>query len=84
MPARQTYRARVYEDITSKIEKRLPGFLPGDELPPDHELKAWYGCSLQPVLRAMEDLDRDGWVERRQGKRTVVAQNPPTGGSGTE
>lgn len=83
MPARQTFRAQIYEDLSGKITRKVPGFLPGDRLPTDHELTAWYGCSMQPVVRAMEDLSRDGWVDRRQGKRTFVAQDPPTGGTGT-
>lgn len=44
----------------------------GDILPSDRELAEQFACSLQPVLRAMRELDRAGHVERRRGARTVV------------
>jgi GntR family transcriptional regulator len=44
----------------------------GASLPSDRELATQFGCSLQPVVRAMEELVRKGIVQRRPGAATTV------------
>lgn len=51
------------EDI---IEKRLR---PGDRLPTYHQLRERFGTSIGPILNAIEMLEEEGWVERRDGRR---------------
>ncbi|MBN1261012.1 MAG: GntR family transcriptional regulator [Anaerolineae bacterium] len=48
---------------------------PGDALPSEWELSDYYGTSRLTVRRALDDLSREGWVRRRHGVGTFVA-NP--------
>ncbi len=48
---------------------------PGDALPSEWELSEYYGASRLTVRRALDDLSREGWVRRRHGVGTFVA-NP--------
>jgi GntR family transcriptional regulator len=50
---------------------------PGDPLPADREVAEKFQCSLQPVVRAMDELVRAGLIERRSGRRTVVLRRQP-------
>lgn len=72
---RVPYRRAIADDIKSKI--RAGEYEPGQQLPRQYELAAAYGCSLEPVKRALEDLERDGWTYTQQGKGTFVAADPP-------
>lgn len=72
---RVPYRRAIADDIRSKI--RRGDYKPGEQLPYQHELATAYGCSLEPVKRALEDLERDGWTYTQQGKGTFVAADPP-------
>jgi DNA-binding GntR family transcriptional regulator len=49
----------------------------GSKLPSDKEIAEQFGCSVQPVLRAMESLARKGLVLRRPGAATTVQSQPP-------
>lgn len=72
---RPTYRATIVADITAKINS---GEWPPDHrLPSQRELAATYGCSVQPVIMALEDLERDGLLEPRQGVGWFVAGSAP-------
>lgn len=57
------------ELITQQILK------PGDALPSEFELSEYYGASRLTLRRALDDLSREGWVRRRHGVGTFVA-NP--------
>lgn len=72
-----TYRQQVADGIIAKI--RNGEYAPGEKLPTRPELAAEYRCSVEPVIRAQEDLERAGWVETRQGKGVYVAEHPPNG-----
>ena len=45
---------------------------PGDLLPPERELAERYGCSLITVRRALDELSREGRLERTRGRGTFV------------
>lgn len=49
----------------------------GSALPADRWLADKVGCSLQPILRAMDQLARRGLVRRRPGAVTVVGACQP-------
>lgn len=70
-----TYRQLVADGIIAKI--RSGEYQPSQKLPTRPELAAEYGCSVEPVIRAQEDLERAGWIETRQGKGVFVADRPP-------
>lgn len=61
---------QVYVDLRSALDS---GELKvGERLPPERELARMYGCSLITVRRALDELSREGRVERRQGRGTTV------------
>ena len=51
-------------------------WVPGERLPTERKLAAEYGCSLITVRRALEELVREGRVERTRGLGTF-AKSPP-------
>lgn len=77
MSTRVPFRQRIVAGIIEKI--RSGEYLPGQQLPTRPELAAEYGCSVEPVIRAQEDLERAGWVETHQGKGVFVVASPPIG-----
>src|SRR5262249_50736553 len=46
---------------------------PGERLPSQTELMRKFCVSDRTVLRSLEDLRRDGWIVRRRGSGTFVA-----------
>lgn len=61
---------QVYLDLKSAIDG---GELrPGDRLPPERELAQRYGCSLITIRRALDELSREGRLQRHQGRGTFV------------
>lgn len=63
---------RTYETILARI---VAGELAaGAMLPSEHEIARELGVSQGTARKALMELDREGVVERRQGKGTFVAQ----------
>jgi DNA-binding GntR family transcriptional regulator len=75
MPTRPAYRRQIVADIIEKIDNGT--LRPGEQLPYDREIADQYGCSIVPVKAAMDELSIRGYVDRRQGKGTFVAESPP-------
>jgi GntR family transcriptional regulator len=48
----------------------------GDQLPPERELCHDYGCSLITTRRALDELVREGRLERTRGRGTFVRRPP--------
>jgi len=48
----------------------------GDRLPTERELAASFGCSLITVRRALDELAREGRLERTRGRGTFVTEPP--------
>ena len=48
-----------------------------DPLPSESQLASRFNLSRATVRRAIESLEADGWVRRRQGLRTVLTRLPP-------
>ena len=70
-----TFRQIITDGITAKI--RAGEYRPGQQLPTRKELADEYGCSVEPVIRAQEDLEHAGLIETRQGKGVFVVEVPP-------
>ena len=71
---------RIYGDLVALI---AAGRWDADgRLPTEHELVEQYGVSRSTVSRAMQQLARDGVVERRRGAGTFVAGKPPGAAAG--
>jgi GntR family transcriptional regulator len=61
---------QVYLDLRHGLDARR--WTPGDQLPTERELAATYGCSLITVRRALDELVREGRIERTRGRGTFV------------
>lgn len=68
----------MYQQIVDQISARvLAGdWLPGQALPSIRELAAGSQVSVITVKRAYEELERAGLILTRQGKGSVVADQP--------
>lgn len=71
-----TYRAeqpkfiRLAETLRARIADGT--YPPGTRIPSEPQLSREHGISRPTVVRALELLKRDGWLEARQGYGTVV------------
>jgi GntR family transcriptional regulator, N-acetylglucosamine utilization regulator len=61
---------QVYLDLRAALEAGEHRV--GDRLPPERDLARLYGCSLITVRRALDELSREGRLQRRQGRGTFV------------
>jgi GntR family transcriptional regulator, N-acetylglucosamine utilization regulator len=61
---------QVYVDLRAALESGE--FRIGERLPPERELARMYGCSLITIRRALDELSREGRLQRRQGRGTFV------------
>lgn len=61
---------QVYLDLRAALDSGEYGV--GDRLPPERDLARLYGCSLITVRRALDELSREGRLQRRQGRGTFV------------
>src|SRR5215472_6195814 len=69
-------RERLAAALASAVERR--DLLPGTRLPPERDLAAQLGVARTTVSAAYELLEKQGLVDRRQGRGTHV-----TGADGT-
>jgi GntR family transcriptional regulator len=65
---------QVYLDVRAAIE--AGEWSVGDRLPAERDLALRYGCSLITVRRALDDLSREGRLERARGRGTFVTAPP--------
>ena len=68
---------QVYLDLLSSLD--AGAWRPGDQLPTERDLATHYGCSLITVRRALDELVREGRIERTRGRGHV--RPPSTAGS---
>ena len=61
---------QVYLDLRAALDAGEHAV--GERLPTERELATLYGCSLITVRRALDELSREGRLERRQGRGTFV------------
>lgn len=72
--ARGTLHAQLYDALRDRIQRGE--FAPGDRLPTESELVTLYGVSRMTVRRALDELRRDGLVERKPALGTFVRDQP--------
>ena len=65
---------QVYVDLRAALA--ADEWRPGDQLPTERELAERYGCSLITVRRALDELTREGRLERTRGRGTFVTELP--------
>ena len=62
-----------HEELTQTLRELVVTLSPGERLPSQTELMRQFGVSDRTVLRSLDDLRRDGWIIRRRGSGTFVA-----------
>lgn len=65
---------QVYLDLRAALDARE--WKPDEQLPTERELAERYGCSLITVRRALDELTREGRLERTRGRGTFVTELP--------
>ena len=65
---------QVYLDLSAALA--AGEWKRGNRLPTERELAATYGCSLITVRRALDELSREGRLERTRGRGTFVTAPP--------
>lgn len=65
--------AQVHRDLRGLIDQGMPV---GMQLPTENEMATIYGISRITIRQALAALAEDGYVERRQGTGTFVADRP--------
>lgn len=65
----------LYHQLYSSLLERITGgeFAVGDALPPERRLATDYGVSRITVVKALDLLEREGWIDRQHGRGTFVA-----------
>ena len=61
----------IQDDLRKKIADGI--YPPGTRLPPDSELHQHYNVNRLTMIRALEDLSREGLIIRQHGSGTYVA-----------
>jgi GntR family transcriptional regulator len=66
----------LYEQISHNLREIILGgsLESGETLPPEWELAELYGVSRMTVRRAIDDLVRQNWLNRRQGVGTFIGK----------
>jgi GntR family transcriptional regulator len=67
-----------YVRLAQTIQRRIEDgtYAPGTRVPSENQLVQAFGMSRPTVVRALELLKRDGWLESRQGYGTIVRDRP--------
>ncbi|WP_326721719.1 GntR family transcriptional regulator [Streptomyces sp. NBC_00243] len=65
---------RLAQTLQGRIEDGT--YPPGSRVPSENQLVQSFGMSRPTVVRALELLKRDGWLESRQGYGTIVRGRP--------
>jgi DNA-binding LacI/PurR family transcriptional regulator len=66
-------RRTKHEELTRTLRELVDQLPAGERLPSQTELMRQFSVSDRTVLRSLEDLRRDGWIVRRRGSGTFVA-----------
>ncbi|MFV8188147.1 GntR family transcriptional regulator [Streptomyces sp. AF1B] len=67
-----------YVRLAQTMQRRIEDgtYPPGTRVPSENQLVQAFGMSRPTVVRALELLKRDGWLESRQGFGTIVRGRP--------
>lgn len=67
----------LYYQVYQSILERIQGgeFSEGDLLPPERRLVEEYGASRITIVKALDMLENDGFIDRQHGRGTFVASS---------
>lgn len=67
----------IYRKIATQLRDEISAlYIPGDLLPPEHQLAERFDVNRHTVRRAIDELVQDGLVRRHQGLGCRVVQKP--------
>jgi GntR family transcriptional regulator len=66
--------ATKHERLLRELVDHVRRLEPGERLPSERELSERHGVARQTLRRAVDELERDGYVVRRHGSGTYVVQ----------
>lgn len=72
MMKRKNISDQLFEVLKKKIETQV--WSPGDYIPSESQLTKEYSVSRSSVRDAIQSLVSMGWLEKNQGKRTIVKE----------
>jgi DNA-binding LacI/PurR family transcriptional regulator len=67
----------IYETVRERIVRGF--FRPGERMPPDIDLVKEFGVSRPTVAKALQELERNGFVQRKAGAGTFVLHTESRG-----
>lgn len=69
-----------YDQVSLQIRSLIAAgrLAPGTLLPPVRQLAEDLGVAPNTIMRAYDELERDGWVVRAARKNVAVAPTPPS------
>jgi len=75
MPLVRENATALYQQIADRLRNDIAigRFEPSGRLPSEAEIGAQFGVSRVTVRLALDELDKDGLIERRKGKGTFIA-----------
>ena len=73
-PSRLPHYRMLYEALRNRIESGI--YIPGDLLPSENELSTLYGLARPTVRKALDRLVVDGFIQKQQGKGSIVTGKP--------
>lgn len=65
---------RKYDSVGAEVMELIDGLEPGAAIPPERELCSRFEVSRMTLRRAIDDLVREGHLERQHGRGTFVSQ----------
>jgi GntR family transcriptional regulator len=71
---RRPLSTRLHDDLLQRI--RQGSYQPGDRLPTEAELSDQYNVARTTVREALRSLEKDGYIEARQGSGRVITARP--------
>ncbi|MEL6299457.1 MAG: GntR family transcriptional regulator [Pseudomonadota bacterium] len=74
LQTRGTYAGPLYSQLTAKLRERIRNddWRAGMLIPSEADLAREYGVSVGTARKALEGLESDGWIVRKQGRGTFV------------
>jgi GntR family transcriptional regulator len=63
-----------YKHVRKRILEMVDSMSPGERLPPERKLSADFDIARETLRRSLDDLARDGYLDRRLGAGTFVAR----------
>lgn len=70
----------LYHQVYLQLREQLAhgAWRRGDQIPTERDLAGSFGCSLITIRRALDELAREGRLERTRGRGTFVTEPPIT------